>query len=85
MKTNLLDRMLEPLVEDLTVSRARKLVALRADPSLQARVDLLADKANEGTLSEAERAEYEHCRAVWHLLSRLQLRARKFLMDADKP
>lgn len=85
MTPTLLDRMLEPLAEDLDVRRARKLVALRADPELQAKVDLLADKANEGTLTESERAEYDQFRAAWHVLTRLQLKARRILKDAEKP
>ncbi len=85
MAATLLDRMLDPLTEDLTVPRAKKLAALRADPELQARVDYLADKANEGTLTDAERTEYDRYRAAWHVLTILQLKARKFLNDSGEP
>jgi hypothetical protein len=38
---------------------ARRILAFRIDPAVQARLDLLGEKANEGTLSDDERAEYE--------------------------
>ncbi len=54
-----LDRMLDPLAEILSPEVARGIVGMRADPYLQARVDELASKANEGQLTEEERHEYE--------------------------
>ncbi|MCC7424050.1 MAG: hypothetical protein IT428_27615 [Planctomycetaceae bacterium] len=82
--STLLDQMLEPLMDDLDAPRARKLAALRADPKLQAQVDQLADKANEGTLSESERAEYDKYLAAWHLMSLMQRRARRFLKESGE-
>ena len=57
--TSLLDRFLDPVVEFLPADAARKIIELRVDPELQSRLDELADKASEGTLSAAEREEYE--------------------------
>src|SRR5206468_3309143 len=54
-----LDGFLEPLGKCLTPEVARKIVALRANRKTQARVDLLADKCTEGTLTKEERKEYE--------------------------
>lgn len=82
--STLLDQMLEPLIEGLDAARARKLAVLRADPKLQARVDQLADKANAGTLSDSERAEYDKYLAAWHLMSLMQLRARRFLKQSGE-
>lgn len=82
--STLLDQMLEPLMDDLDTPRARKLAALRADPKLQAQVDQLADKANEGMLSESERAEYDKYLAAAHLMSLMQLRARRFLKKSGE-
>ncbi|HET6880253.1 MAG TPA: hypothetical protein VFI31_08865 [Pirellulales bacterium] len=57
--TSLLDRFLDPVVEFLPADTARKIIELWIDPELQTRLDELADKANDGTLSAAEREEYE--------------------------
>ena len=51
MSQSLLDRVLAPLSECLTLEAANKIVAIRADAGTQARVDHLADKANEGQLT----------------------------------
>ncbi|HEV8060232.1 MAG TPA: hypothetical protein VGP68_10180, partial [Gemmataceae bacterium] len=56
---NILDRIFDPLTQCLTPGVARKIIALRADPELQARIDELAEKCNRGTLNEAERIVYE--------------------------
>jgi hypothetical protein len=76
MSQALLDRVLEPFVECLTREAAQKIVNLRADPHDQARVDELADKANEGQLSDEERAEYDRYLAAFHFITRLQAQAR---------
>lgn len=73
--------MLDPFTECLTPDAARKIVALRADPETQARIDGLADKANEGTLTDEERADYEKLRATFHVVTILQSRARRLLKD----
>jgi hypothetical protein len=76
---SVLDRVLEPVGRCLTPAVARKLVALRADPELQAEIDRLAAKCNEGQLTAEERAEYEtYVRAI-HFLTVLQSKARRLL------
>jgi predicted DNA-binding protein len=57
--TSILDRFLEPVVEFLPAEAAQKIIDLRIDPELQSRLDQLAEKANQGSLSVDERAEYE--------------------------
>jgi hypothetical protein len=54
-----LDQVLEPLVQGLTPEVARRIAALRASPEVQRRLDELADKSSEGTLSAEQRADYE--------------------------
>jgi hypothetical protein len=76
MTQRMFDRVLEPLVECLTREAAQKIVNLRADPETQAKVDKLADKANEGQLSDEERAEYDRYLAAFHFITRLQAKAR---------
>ena len=75
----ILDRVLEPITDCLTPDVAAKLVALRADDRIQARVDELAEKANEGTLSTEERTEYDRYRDAFHFVTILQAKARELL------
>jgi hypothetical protein len=75
----ILDRVLEPITDCLTPDVAAKLVALRADDQIQARVDELAEKANEGTLSKEERTEYDRYRDAFHFVTILQAKARELL------
>lgn len=54
---SVIDRLLDPLGECLTPESARRLLALKADSALQARVDYLAERCNEGLLTPEEQAE----------------------------
>lgn len=78
-EAQVLDRILDPLGACLNGEVARRLIALRADAETQARVDELADRANEGLLSETERVEYDACRSAFHFITVLQAKARRFL------
>jgi hypothetical protein len=74
-----LERLLEPVTRSLTAESARKLVALRVDSKTQARIDRLAERCNQGTLTPEERAEYEaYVRAI-DLIAILQANARAAL------
>lgn len=75
-------RILDPVGECLTPEVARALIGVRADAETQARIDELADKCTEGTLSTDERAEYEAYVAAIDFLSVLQLKARGALARA---
>jgi hypothetical protein len=48
----------------------------QSDPDVQSRIEKLATKANEGTLSEEERAEYKEYVEAVDLVGVLQWRAR---------
>ena len=76
---DLLEQVLDPFVDCLTPEAARTVVALRAHPEVQTRLDQLADRANEGTLTSDERAEYEKFRATFHMVTLLQSKARQLL------
>jgi len=80
----LLDQVLDPFVDCLTVESAGKIASLRAEPAVQTRLDELADRANEGALSPQDRADYEKLRAAFHMISVLQSKARQFL-KAGRP
>jgi hypothetical protein len=77
--TEILEQVLDPFVDCLTPEAAQKIVALRAEPAGQLRLDELADRAKEGTLTAEEHAEYERFRATFHMISLLQSKARQFL------
>ena len=74
-----LDRFLEPVTEAFTPEFARHLVELRADDELQAEVDVLRQKANEGTLTSEEEAAYKDFVDAVDVISVLQSKARRFL------
>lgn len=60
-----LDRLLEPVTRSFTPEVAQQLLALQLHPEVQDRIDLLAEKCNEGELSGEERGEYEaYVRAI---------------------
>jgi len=79
MSTTLLDRVIEPFADCLTPDAAQKIVCLRADPELQSRVDMLAEKSNEGLLSVDEQTEYDRYLAWFHVVTILQSKARTVL------
>ena len=53
-----LDQVISPLSECLTPESARRLLALKADAKLQARVNDLAARHSRGELTPEEHAEY---------------------------
>ncbi len=63
----------------LTPEVATRIVNLRADSPTQARVDQLAEKANEGQLSAVEQREYDRYLEALRLVTILQAKARTFL------
>ena len=79
VETSYLDRLLEPVTRCFTTEVAERLISLPADATVQARIEELADKANEGQLSEVERAEYEEYVEAADLIAILQFRARAAL------
>ena len=80
-KGTLLDSLLEPFSDCLTPEVAQKLVNLQANEAVVARVEELAGKCNEGTLTPDERAEYESYVQVNQVMTLLKAKARKFLQS----
>jgi hypothetical protein len=62
---------------------AKELVELRVAADVQARIDQLAEKCNEGQLSTDERAEYESYVQAIHVIANLQRKARRFLANGS--
>ena len=57
----------------------QSIVELRASPETEERVEWLAERANEGQLTQEESAEYEGCIQFSSFLGILQSKARKKL------
>ena len=74
-----LDGLLEPLSRCLDIESARRVADFRVDPEIQARIDVLAELANEGSLDENQRAEYEALINAADFISILKLKARLYL------
>jgi hypothetical protein len=74
-----LDRLLEPFAGCLSADVAAKVAALRADDEMQERIDYLAERSNEGTLSEDEREEYAGYLHAIDVIAVLQAKARAML------
>jgi hypothetical protein len=74
-----LDGFLEPLSRCLDAESARRVVDLSVDPAIQARVEVLAERANDGLLTEEERAEYIALVDAADLISILKLKVRRRL------
>jgi len=81
MTTDLLDQVIEPFADCLTPEAATRIVAVRAGAEMQAHIDELADKANDGLLTEDERDEYDRILAWFHFVTILQARARRVLQN----
>lgn len=74
-----LDRLLDPLTNAFTPEVASVFLQLRADSELEAHIEVLRRKANEGLLSAAEEAEYKDFVETVDLISIVQAKARRFL------
>lgn len=74
-----LDQLFDPVSQCFTPDVARRIAALRAASNVQSRIDELADKNSEGTLTPDERHTYEtYVRAV-NFIGMLQAKARAVL------
>lgn len=71
-----LDRLLDPI---LTADIAQRVLDFRPASDVQSRLDELRARANEGLLSDDERAEYERFVESLDLLALLKGRARAAL------
>jgi hypothetical protein len=80
LETAVLDEILDPVSQCLTPEVARMLVALRASPATQARLDELADKCTEGQLTPDERSVYATYVQAIDFVSILQAKARRLLL-----
>ena len=77
--STVLDGLLDPLGRCLDAEPARRVVELRVSPSVQQRIDALAERANDGSLTSDEAGEYEALTNAADLISILKLKARQRL------
>jgi hypothetical protein len=78
-----LDRLVDPLGECLNPESARRLLAVKADSKLQARVNYLAGRCNQGLLTPEERAEYSNYVTFGTFVAILKSKARQLLASTE--
>lgn len=78
-----MDKMLDLLSGCLNAEAARRIIELKIDAETQARVEVLAEKANEGTTSTEELEEYKSYIEIGDLIVSLKLKARRLLAESN--
>ena len=78
----LLEKSLDPVSKHMTREAAQAVLQLRATPDVQERIDVLADKCNEGDLTPDERSEYEMFVWAGQYIAGMQLKARRLLAQS---
>jgi hypothetical protein len=78
--TSALNQLLEPLSRTLSSDAAKQILALRIEPTVQARIDDLADRCNDGALTAPERTEYEGYVEGISVINILKAKARRVLV-----
>jgi hypothetical protein len=75
-----LAKILDPVAHCFTPEVAKRVVELRADPAVQARIEELAEKCNEGAITPEEMAEYDAYIQAMDVVAVLQKKARTLLV-----
>lgn len=78
----LLGDLLGDFTSSLTHESIEQLSKFKVSPSIQAKLDLLAAKCNEGQLNAAERAEYEAYVRVGSFLNVVKAKAKHALKNS---
>lgn len=76
---DMIGRVLEPVFRTLPPEAARQIIGLTVEDELQNRVQQLAERANEGELTDDERTEYKALVDAGDILATLQAVARRTL------
>ena len=76
-----LAKILDPVAQCFTPEVARRVAELRADPAVQARIEELAEKCNEGTITPEEMAEYDAYIQAMDVVAVLQKKARALIVE----
>lgn len=76
IESTVMSDLLAPVTDCFTSPVAQRVAALKLDPKIQARIDDLAGRCNEGALTDSERAEYEAYVEALDTVAILQAKAR---------
>jgi hypothetical protein len=79
--TTPLDGLLDSFSRCLDTESAQRVAEFRVDPTVQRRIDILAERANDGALSDNERTEYGALINAADFISILTLKARRHLQS----
>ena len=81
-KLPVLDLLVDPLSQCLTKESARRVINMKSDKRLQAAVNQLAEKCNEGTLTPNEKAQYEAYVSFGTFIALLKSKARRMVEES---
>ena len=73
------DRAVRPLLQRVLPDKSDTVLNYRADPILQARIEVLAEKSTQGELTAEERGEYEGYVRANKFIALLQRQTRHLL------
>ena len=76
-----LAKLLDPVAACFTPEVARQVAELHVDPDVQTRIEELADKCNEGTMTPEETAEYDAYVQAMDVVAVLQHKARTLIVQ----
>lgn len=76
---NYLDRYLDPVTQAFSPDVAQRILDLKPDEAVMARVEELGQKSNSGDITEVERDEYQSLADAGTLVALLKAKARRFL------
>ena len=76
-----LAKILDPVAQCFTPEVAKRVAELRADPPVQARIEELAEKCNDGTITPEEMAEYDGYIQAMDVVAVLQKKARTLIVQ----
>lgn len=82
--TNVLDGLLDPFSRCFDAESARRVAEFHISPTVQERIDILAARANEGSLGDDEYAEYEAAINAADLIAILKSKAKRQIVS-DSP
>ncbi len=83
--TALLDQLLDPFTQCLDAESAQRVIEFGISPAVEHRVSALALRANEGTLTEEERTDYEALMNAADFIAILKLKAQRKLTSNARP
>lgn len=85
MSTALLDQLLDPFTQCLDAESAQRVIEFGISQAVQERVSALAERANDGVLTEDERTDYEALINAADFIAILKLKAHRRLTPNSHP